>query len=300
MHHLTVDTKALTAGRSLLQKELAKFDFIPNTNSYDRRHLIDRVRRPVMHLAINLVVMLAIAAVSFVAFGIAGEALAEEAKPVGSDKVQLASYVRPNDMNMGGLLLPSKEPGQYVEAPRLSTDVEISVNGPIARVSVTQRFENPAEGWVEGIYVFPLPENSAVDTLKMRVGDRLIEGIIKPREEARQIYEQAKSEGKKAALLEQQRDNIFTNAVANIGPGEVVIVNIEYQQTVRQDGGVFSLRFPMVVAPRYSPQPIVQTVDFSNNGSSGFGVVDPVPDRRDHRGSGPGSARERRRSIRLR
>ena len=109
------------------------------------RDLINRVPRPVMHLAINLVVMLAIAAVSFVAFGIAGEALAEEAKPVGSDKVQLASYVRPNDMNMGGLLLPSKEPGQYVEAPRLSTDVEISVNGPIARVSVTQRFENPAE-----------------------------------------------------------------------------------------------------------------------------------------------------------
>ncbi|MGB7243796.1 MAG: marine proteobacterial sortase target protein, partial [Sulfitobacter sp.] len=161
----------------------------------------------------------------------------------------------------------------------LETNVEISVNGPIARVSVTQRFENPTEGWVEGIYVFPLPEDSAVDTLKMRVGDRLIEGIIKPREEAREIFEQAKREGKKAALLEQQRDNIFTNNIANIGPGEVVIVNIEYQQTVRQDSGLFSLRFPMVVAPRYSPQPIVQTVDFTQGGKSGFGVVDPVPDR---------------------
>jgi Ca-activated chloride channel family protein len=233
-----------------------------------------RLRRTFLHLAVNLVAIFAIALVSFGAMSAAGAAFAQTVE----NPVYQASYVRPNDMNMGALLLPSKKEGQYVEAPRLATDVDIQVNGPIARVSVIQRFENPSDGWVEGIYVFPLPEESAVDTLKMRVGDRLIEGIIKPREEARQIYEQAKSEGKKAALLEQQRDNLFTNAVANIGPGETVVINIEYQQTVRQDNGTFQLRFPMVVAPRYSPAPIIQSVDFSNNGS-GFGTVDPVPDR---------------------
>ncbi len=192
--------------------------------------------------------------------------------------VQLAGLVTPNDMNMGSLLMPSTEPGRYVEAPRLKTDVDIDISGPIARVRVTQRFVNPGKGWVEGIYVFPLPENSAVDGLKLQVGDRFIEGIIKKREEARQIYEKAKREGKKAALLEQQRPNIFTNAVANIGPGETVIVQIEYQQTIKQSSGEFSLRFPMVVAPRYSSRPVVQNVRF--DGQSGWGKVnDPVPDR---------------------
>jgi Ca-activated chloride channel family protein len=117
----------------------------------------------------------------------------------------------------------------------------IDVNGPIIRTRVTQRFQNPSKGWVEGTYVFPLPENSAVDTLKMQIGDRFIEGEIKAREEARKIYEEAKAEGKKTALLEQQRPNIFTNQVANIGPGETIVVQIEYQSSVHQSGGEFSL-----------------------------------------------------------
>ncbi|MFK5978667.1 MAG: marine proteobacterial sortase target protein [Rhizobiaceae bacterium] len=189
-----------------------------------------------------------------------------------------ANLVRPNDINSGTLLFPSKREGYYVEAPRLATSVKIDISGPIARAIVTQRFENPSKSWVEGIYVFPLPDDSAVDTLKMKIGDRTIEGLIKPKAKAREIYEQAKREGKKASLLEQQRPNMFTNAVANIGPGETIVIQIEYQQTVKQDSGTFSLRFPMVVAPRYNPKPIVQTVDFKQ-GKSGWGAVDPVPDR---------------------
>lgn len=192
-------------------------------------------------------------------------------------ETRLAGLVRPDDVNSGSLLLPSKEPGFFVEAPRLKTDVSIDIEGPILRAKVTQRFENPTDGWVEGTYVFPLPEDSAVDRLRMQVGERLIEGRIEPREKAREIYEKAKAEGRKTALLEQQRPNIFTNQVANIGPRESVVVQIEYQETVHMDDGVFSFRFPMVVAPRYNPDPIVQTVDFE--GGKGFAVTDPVPDR---------------------
>ncbi|WP_438752755.1 marine proteobacterial sortase target protein [Pararhizobium sp. O133] len=218
--------------------------------------------------------LIAVTAGLLFAIGFFSPAAAEtsEGKPQ-----HLAGYVRPNDMGTGALLFPSKEPGSFVEAPRLATDVVIDVNGPIMRTRVTQRFQNPSKGWVEGTYVFPLPENSAVDTLRMQIGDRFIEGQIKAREEARQVYEQAKAEGKKTALLEQQRPNIFTNQVANIGPGETIVVQIEYQSSVKQSGGEFSLRFPMVVAPRYNPDPIVQTVDLDP--SSGFAVNDPVPNR---------------------
>ncbi|OWV90511.1 marine proteobacterial sortase target protein [Rhizobium sp. N122] len=220
-----------------------------------------------------------VAATAFVAcvmaiLGLASAARAETQQASG----QLVAFVRPNDVNSGSLLFPSKEPGFYVEAPRLKTDVAIDVSGPIARVKVTQRFQNPSQGWVEGTYVFPLPENSAVDALKMQIGERFIEGQIKPRQEAREIYEQAKAEGKKTALLEQQRPNIFTNQVANIGPGEEIVVQIEYQQTVHQSGGAFSLRFPMVVAPRYNPAPIVHTVEF-NNGAGFATPRDPVENR---------------------
>ena len=101
--------------------------------------------------------------------------------------------------------------------------------------------------------MYPLPDGAAVDSLKMTVGQRVIIGKIKKREEAREIYETAKADGKKAGLIEQQRPNMFTNKVANIGPGETVLIVIEYQMPLRQLDGVFSLRLPLVVAPRYVP-----------------------------------------------
>ncbi len=187
--------------------------------------------------------------------------------------------VSPNDMKRGSLLLKTTEAGKMVEAIQLATNVEIDINGPIARTKVTQRFRNPSDGWVEGTYVFPLPETSAVDALKMQIGDRFIEGIIKPKEEARKIYDDAKREGKKASLVEQLRPNLFTNSVANIGPQEIIVVQIEYQETVRQSNGLFSLRFPMVAAPRYTPKPrIVESVNFENNEQWGS-VKDSLPDR---------------------
>ncbi len=171
--------------------------------------------------------------------------------------------VRLADVGQGSLLLKTVHPGVYVPAPLLETDVAISVSGLVARTRVTQRFQNPTALWVEGVYAFPLPENAAVDTLTMVVGDRVIEGQIREREQARREYEQAKSEGKKASLLEQQRPNLFTTALANLGPDEVAEVRIEYQQELRSSGGKLALRFPMVATERYQPggrPPEVRTV----------------------------------------
>ena len=145
------------------------------------------------------------------------------------------------------------EKDRYVEAPLVATDVDLVVSGPTARARVSQIFHNPTDGWVEAVYVYPLPEGGAVDTLKMVIGDRIIVGDIKERKKARETYEQAKSAGQKASLIEQERPNIFTNSVANIGPRETVVVQIEYQEPVRQSGNEFSLRLPLVVAPRYIP-----------------------------------------------
>ncbi len=199
-----------------------------------------------------------------------------KADPAGTDTAATpATTLAPRDMRTGSLLVRTED-GSLVEVPRLATEVETTVNGTIARTTVVQRFENPGDSWLEGIYVFPLPEQSAVDALRMQIGDRVIDGEIKPREEAKELYEAAKDAGYKASLVEQERPNIFTNSVANIGPRETVTVRIEYQQTVKQDSGVYSLRFPLVVGPRYNPEPRNVTLVTSDGK---YVVTDPVPDR---------------------
>jgi Ca-activated chloride channel homolog len=184
-----------------------------------------------------------------------------------------------DDAPRSGALLINTESGS-IDATRLGIDVDLTVSGPTMRARITQIFRNPTQDWVEATYMYPLPQGGAVDTLKLVIGDRVVVGDIKERQQARAIYEQARQAGQKAALTEQQRPNIFTNAVANIGPGETVLVQIEYQEAVHQNGNEFSLRIPMVVGPRYNPAPIVQTVDLrADGGGWGTASSDPVPDR---------------------
>ena len=162
-----------------------------------------------------------------------------------------ASAAAPGEMQTGSLLMRMKE--GYETATLLNTAVNIDVNGLVARVSVMQEFRNEGSEWIEGIYVFPLPDTAAVDHMRLYIGERIIEGEIREKEQARKEYEQAKQEGKKTSLVEQQRANLFTTSVANIGPGETVIVEIEYLENIRYDDGSFSLRFPMTLTPRYIP-----------------------------------------------
>jgi Ca-activated chloride channel family protein len=157
------------------------------------------------------------------------------------------------EQKSGALLLRGAAAGEYTVAPMVETEVAIEVNGIVARTRVSQVFHNPGKEFVEGVYVFPLPEQAAVDHLWLRIGDRLIEGQIEEKDAARRTYETAKREGRKAALVEQQRPNLFTNSVAHIGPGEQVRVTIEYQQTLAYSNGEYRLRFPLAITPRYVP-----------------------------------------------
>jgi Ca-activated chloride channel homolog len=200
-------------------------------------------------------------------------------EPVWSADGSQATLVGLSDARSGSLLLKTDD-GDATDATRLGSDVDLIVSGPTIRARVTQVFRNPTQNWVEATYVYPLPAGGAVDTLKMVVGDCVIVGDIKERQQARVIYEQARQNGQKAALTEQERPNIFTDSVANIGPGETVLVQIEYQEPVHQSGNEFSLRVPLVVGPRYNPAPLVQSVDLrADGGGWGSATSDPVPDR---------------------
>ena len=171
-----------------------------------------------------------------------------------------------DDVESGQLLMRAGD--ELSSAILLSTDIKVSVAGSSSRTIVSQRFINTGETWAEGVYVFPIGQNAAVDTLKLRIGDRFIEGQIKEKQQAKLIYKEAKAEGKKTALIEQQKPNLFTNKIANIGPGEIVVVQIEFQSKLLPKDGSWELRLPLVSAPRFDIDAIEEKIEFGNSGFS--------------------------------
>lgn len=186
-----------------------------------------------------------------------------------------ARQTTPADDVTSGVLVLKTRTGATPAAVQLGTDMDVTITGQTARVKVVQAFRNTGRDWAEATYLYPLPEDGAVDSLKMVIGQRVIIGRINRREAARQIYEQAKAEGRGAGLVEQQRPNMFTNRVANIGPGETVLIEIEYQAPVRRVSGEYSFRLPLVVGPRYVPATASGVSDVATARAVGAPVRDP-------------------------
>lgn len=174
-----------------------------------------------------------------------------------------------------GSLVTRDEEGRVMAMPLLDTKVNMKVVGPILRAEVTQTFRNPGDRWTEALYLFPLPNEAAVDHMQLMIGDRIIEGEIKVKEDAKATYEAAKTEGKQAALVEQDRPNLFHTSVANIPPGGEVTVRIEYQQTLVWQDGAFSVRFPLAITPRYAGtlEPVRREMTSEVSLSSGWQVL---------------------------
>ncbi len=139
------------------------------------------------------------------------------------------------------------------ELPLEHTHVKARITGFVAEVEVAQTFKNDQAAAVEVRYIFPLPENSAVDDMRMVIGQRVIRAKIDKRAAAQAAYDRAKRAGQTAALLEQERPNVFTQSVANIPPGEKIDVVIHYLQDLTYDAGRYEFVFPMVVGPRFNP-----------------------------------------------
>lgn len=160
-----------------------------------------------------------------------------------------------NDDTPGSGALMAKVPGQAkdVPVPLEHTDVKSAIEGHIATTDVTQRYHNPYDTKIEAVYVFPLPHNAAVNEFVMTIGQRKIRGIIRDRQEAEQIYQEARSQGYVASLLTQERPNVFTQSVANIEPGRRIDINIRYFHTLSYVDGWYEYVFPMVVGPRFNP-----------------------------------------------
>jgi Ca-activated chloride channel family protein len=169
-----------------------------------------------------------------------------------------------NESGFSSMWLTSQDGSQTIAGEALSTEISMSVSGPILRVKVKQRFKNTSQMWLEGMYSFPLPEQAAVDQLRMIIGERIVEGQIKEKQAAKKSYEKARANGQRASLLNHHRTNIFTTSVANIAPKEEIVVEFEYQQVLDFQDHQYNLRFPMVSTPQYTPARTQLDKDFIN------------------------------------
>jgi Ca-activated chloride channel family protein len=152
-----------------------------------------------------------------------------------------------------GVLLVARGAARGEALPVSGTHVAAYVAGFAAQVKVRQTFNNPFDRPLEAVYVFPLPHEAAVSDVVVTIGDRRIATEIKTRAEASEIYARARREGHTAAILEQERPNVFTQSVTGIPPGQVVKVEIVYDVPLAYDTGGYEFVYPMVVGPRHVP-----------------------------------------------
>ncbi len=202
------------------------------------------------------------------------------ASPKSSSQTEVNRFGNDGSGTLTAMVAGTKK---SIVCPLKDTKVTADISGYVARVTVKQKFVNPSNSKIEAVYTFPLSENSAVDEMTMRIGDRTISGTIKKREEARAIYEQARNDGYVASLLDQERTNIFTQSVANIEPGKEIEITIKYIETLPYESGKYTFAFPTVVGPRFVPGQAVtggpQGSGFSNNTNQvpDASLITPMP-----------------------
>jgi Ca-activated chloride channel family protein len=195
--------------------------------------------------------------------------------PVGPEELWVVARSsdrapQPADDSPGAGALVTEIEGKQIPLPLKHTDVRATVSGYIGAVEVVQQFHNPYSSKIEAVYVFPLPHNAAVNEFIMTIGERRIRGIIRERQEAEQIYQEAKRQGYVASLLTEERPNVFTQSVANIEPGRQIDVAIKYLHTLDYVDGWYEFVFPMVVGPRFNPAGATDGLGAVPRGGSGM------------------------------
>lgn len=252
--------------------ERADCDCKNTSNLFERKVISDQVKgewhTSAMSMALLLmhtVLILKLAGISLsscaISLGTWGASPPSDTASVGEVQAEqniqsmyIAPPVRVPNYGGSGTLAAVSEKGEILSpCPLQHTSVVADVSGGVARVAVTQKFKNPYKTNIEAVYTFPLDEHCAVESMRLKSGSRMILGDIKPRAEAETLYKSAAAAGKTAALLEEERPNIFTQSVANVHPGEDVSVTLNYVTALTFADGNYTFTFPTVVGPRFIP-----------------------------------------------
>ena len=156
-----------------------------------------------------------------------------------------------DDIKLGALILIDEKKDDVSSLPLEHTRVDGQITGPVAVVTVEQRFSNPFKEVIELEYLFPLPEKAAVVDYIIHIGERTIRAKIEEKETARRTYQQAVEQGKRASLLEQRRPNLFSIEIGNVQPGEAIVTQLVYEDRLSYSDGAYEFIFPMGITPKY-------------------------------------------------
>jgi Ca-activated chloride channel family protein len=201
-----------------------------------------------------------------------------EAQLVVIEKNESDRNQEPGRVTQGTLQARDTEGEIVGEFPLKHTEVNAEISGYMASTIVEQQYTNPYKEAIEAVYVFPLPSMAAIHDFVMEIGNQKIVGVVRPREEAERIYQEAKERGQTASLLTQERPNIFTQNVANIEPGGRVNIKITYFERLSYEKGYYEYAFPMVVGPRYIPGTPQSTSHGKSLGGGWSAPTNQVPD----------------------
>ena len=174
------------------------------------------------------------------------------------------SQDKTEDKTLSPYFFVKSENAELDQLPLKSTSADVNITGVIANVKITQIYENKGKVALEAIYIFPSSTRAAVYDMKMTIGERIIQAKIEEKVKARADYEKAKSEGKSASLLEQQRPNVFQMNVANIMPNDIIKVELFYTELLIPEDNIYEFVYPTVVGPRYSNQKESQVAENEN------------------------------------
>lgn len=179
----------------------------------------------------------------------------------GQNAAPAPNEKRPDYLSAGPRVVPTRGARLFARTandevlafPMIKSEYRVDIRGDMATVRVRQTFKNPGDIPLNANYEFPLHEQSAVFAMTMRSGDQRVRAEIKRKQEAEEIFEDAKHEGKTAALLTQERPNLFNQSIANLMPGHPVEVELRYVQPVSKAGQRYQLDLPLEVGQRYRP-----------------------------------------------
>ena len=178
-------------------------------------------------------------------------------------------YFNLDDIETSMMLSYNMSDNNYAALKLVNSEYHVDITGIIAQVSIKQSFHNDSSQWIkEGMYVFPVAKNAAVYQMKLIIGKRRIEGEIHEKQQAQEIYDEAKAQGLTASLVKQYRPNLFTTDVANIMPNERIEVEISYQQTLHYDAGHIDFRLPLAIKNRYMQERFLPDLDNTNLGDT--------------------------------
>jgi len=139
-----------------------------------------------------------------------------------------------------------------VDFPLLSTNIKATISGVIANVEMEQVYQNSGDSALDATYIFPMSTNAAVYSMQMIIDERVIDAYIKEKEEAQEIFETANENGQTATLLEQHRPNVFQMSLANIKPGNVLVVRMNYTELIESEKSIYQFVLPSIVGPRFT------------------------------------------------